>query len=122
MKPGPSVVVSKHPDLCQFQCNGALVVAKRAPKGLPDWPTQEDLYYYVNKFIEAGFRGGTNYYRNFNRNWEITPQLEGATMYNDHYHIFEPSYSLEHTTIPDVCLNRNLRTNSTHTQTQSYLL
>ncbi len=49
-----------------------------APKGLPDWLTQEDLDYYVNEFTEAGFRGGINYYRNFHRNWEITPQLSGA--------------------------------------------
>ncbi len=49
-----------------------------AAKGLPDWLTQEDLDYYVNEFTEAGFRGGINYYRNFHRNWEITPQLSGA--------------------------------------------
>jgi pimeloyl-ACP methyl ester carboxylesterase len=49
-----------------------------APKGLPDWLTQKDLDYYVNEFTEAGFRGGINYYRNFHRNWEITPQLNGA--------------------------------------------
>jgi len=49
-----------------------------APKGLPDWLTQEDLDYYVNEFTEAGFRGGINYYRNFHRNWEITPELDGA--------------------------------------------
>ncbi len=30
------------------------------------------------KFERAGFRGGVNYYRNFQRNWEITPQLDGA--------------------------------------------
>lgn len=49
-----------------------------APKGLPDWLTQEDLDYVVNEFKEAGFRGGINYYRNFHRNWETTPQLAGA--------------------------------------------
>jgi pimeloyl-ACP methyl ester carboxylesterase len=49
-----------------------------APKGLPDWLTKEDLDYYVSEITEAGFRGGVNYYRNFDRNWEITPQLEGA--------------------------------------------
>lgn len=48
------------------------------PKGLPDWLTQEELDYYVNEFKEAGFRGGINYYRNFHRNWEITPELTGA--------------------------------------------
>jgi pimeloyl-ACP methyl ester carboxylesterase len=45
---------------------------------LPDWLAKEDLDYYVSEFTEAGFRGGINYYRNFDRNWEITPQLDGA--------------------------------------------
>lgn len=49
-----------------------------APKGLPPWLTQADLDYYVNEFTAAGFRGGINYYRNFHRNWETTPQLSGA--------------------------------------------
>ncbi|HMS42241.1 MAG TPA: hypothetical protein PKE69_18555, partial [Pyrinomonadaceae bacterium] len=44
------------------------------------WLTQKDLDYYVSEFKEAGFRGGINYYRNSNRNWEITPQLTGATV------------------------------------------
>jgi pimeloyl-ACP methyl ester carboxylesterase len=46
-----------------------------APKGLPAWLTQADLDYYVNEFTESGFRGGINFYRNFHRNWETTPQL-----------------------------------------------
>jgi pimeloyl-ACP methyl ester carboxylesterase len=45
---------------------------------LPPWLTQQDLDYLVSEFTEAGFRGGVNYYRNFDRNWEITPQLAGA--------------------------------------------
>lgn len=49
-----------------------------APKGLPGWLTQADLDYYVNEFTQAGFRGGINYYRNFQRNWETTPQLADA--------------------------------------------
>lgn len=48
------------------------------PKGLPYWLTQADLDYYVNEFKEAGFRGGINWYRNFHRNWETTPQLADA--------------------------------------------
>ena len=51
-----------------------------APKGLPSWLTQADLDYYVREYSEAGFRGGINYYRNFHRNWETTPQLTGATI------------------------------------------
>ncbi|HEV7691999.1 MAG TPA: alpha/beta hydrolase, partial [Hyphomonadaceae bacterium] len=48
------------------------------PKQLPPWLTQADLDYFVSQFEHAGFRGGVNYYRNFDRNWEITPQLTGA--------------------------------------------
>ena len=44
-------------------------------KGLPSWLTQTDLDYYVAEFKQAGFRGGINYYRNFHRNWETTPQF-----------------------------------------------
>ncbi len=49
-----------------------------APMEAPDWLTDADLDYYVAQFEEAGFRGGVNYYRNFHRNWEITPQLAGV--------------------------------------------
>lgn len=48
------------------------------PEGLPDWLAQQDLDYFVDQFKSAGFRGGVNYYRNFHRNWEITPQLATA--------------------------------------------
>ena len=49
-----------------------------AAKVLPGWLTSDDLDYYVDEFKEAGFRGGINYYRNFQRNWDTTPQLAGA--------------------------------------------
>jgi pimeloyl-ACP methyl ester carboxylesterase len=45
------------------------------PKQLPAWLTQKDLDYYVTEFREAGFRGAINLYRNWHRNWEITPEL-----------------------------------------------
>ena len=48
------------------------------PKTLPAWLKQEDLDYLVGEFTEAGFRGGVNYYRNMDRNWETTPELDGA--------------------------------------------
>lgn len=50
------------------------------PKELPPWLSEDELNYFVSEFEEAGFRGGVNYYRNFNRNWELTPQLDGATI------------------------------------------
>lgn len=48
------------------------------PQSLPDWLSEDDLDYYVQEFTRAGFRGGINYYRNFDRNWERTSQLAGA--------------------------------------------
>ena len=44
----------------------------------PEWISPSDLDYYVAQFERSGFRGGINYYRNFHRNWETTPELTGA--------------------------------------------
>ncbi|MEX2229376.1 MAG: alpha/beta hydrolase [Dehalococcoidia bacterium] len=48
------------------------------PAGLPTWLSDGDLDYYVEQFARSGFRGPVNYYRNFDRNWELTPQLAGT--------------------------------------------
>ena len=50
------------------------------PKTLPPWLTEADLDTFTAEFSRAGFRGGLNWYRNFDRNWELTPQLAGATV------------------------------------------
>lgn len=59
----------------QKRSAGGWIGRMGAPKGLPSWLTQADLDYYVNEFTASGFRGGINFYRNFHRNWEITPEL-----------------------------------------------
>jgi pimeloyl-ACP methyl ester carboxylesterase len=48
------------------------------PAGLPGWLSQEELDHYTAEFTRTGFTGGINWYRNFDRNWELTAQLEGA--------------------------------------------
>jgi pimeloyl-ACP methyl ester carboxylesterase len=48
------------------------------PDKLPPWLTEADLAFFVGEFKRTGFRGGVNWYRNFQRNWEITPFLDGA--------------------------------------------
>jgi pimeloyl-ACP methyl ester carboxylesterase len=48
------------------------------PDGLPDWLSQEELDFYVAEFARTGFTGGVNWYRNFDRNWELTEQTAGA--------------------------------------------
>jgi pimeloyl-ACP methyl ester carboxylesterase len=41
------------------------------PTTLPPWLPQEDLDIYVETFQRSGFRGGLNWYRNYDRNWEL---------------------------------------------------
>ncbi|HZC52929.1 MAG TPA: alpha/beta hydrolase [Mycobacterium sp.] len=48
------------------------------PDGLPDWISQDELDRYIEEFSRTGFTGGLNWYRNFDRNWETTPELAGA--------------------------------------------
>jgi epoxide hydrolase A/B len=48
------------------------------PASLPDWLSQEELAYYVTEFSRTGFTGALNWYRNYDRNWESTPQLATA--------------------------------------------
>lgn len=52
-----------------------------APEGLPAWLSQEDLDFYVAQFEMSGFRGGVNYYRNIERNWESSAQLSDAKVH-----------------------------------------
>jgi pimeloyl-ACP methyl ester carboxylesterase len=48
------------------------------PDRLPDWLSQEELDHYISEFARTGFTGGLNWYRNFDRNWETTPELADA--------------------------------------------
>ncbi|HEX6569606.1 MAG TPA: alpha/beta hydrolase, partial [Acidimicrobiales bacterium] len=45
---------------------------------LPPWLSPDELDHYVAEFTRTGFTGGLNWYRNFDRNWETTPQLDGV--------------------------------------------
>ena len=54
------------------------VIRARVPDALPQWLTQDDLEFYVGEFARTGFRGGINWYRNIDRNWELTPFQDGA--------------------------------------------
>ncbi|HSR22559.1 MAG TPA: alpha/beta hydrolase [Candidatus Eisenbacteria bacterium] len=48
------------------------------PDRLPGWLPQEDLDHYAAVFARTGFTGGLNWYRNIDRNWELTPELADA--------------------------------------------
>lgn len=48
------------------------------PQALPDWLSQTELDTYVEAFSRTGFTGGINWYRNLDRNWELTAHLAGT--------------------------------------------
>ncbi len=41
------------------------------PAELPPWLSEADLAFFVGEFERTGFRGGLNWYRNIDRNWEL---------------------------------------------------
>jgi pimeloyl-ACP methyl ester carboxylesterase len=48
------------------------------PSVLPAWITEADVDFYANEFQQAGFRGGLNWYRNIDKNWELLAPWIGA--------------------------------------------
>jgi epoxide hydrolase A/B len=50
------------------------------PGRLPGWLTEEDLDFFATQFQQSGFRGGINWYRNFDRNWEMSGFMEGLML------------------------------------------
>src|SRR6202040_3445204 len=47
---------------------------------LPPWLTEADLDFYAAEFTRTGFRGGLHWYRNIDRNWELTAPFAGKTV------------------------------------------
>jgi pimeloyl-ACP methyl ester carboxylesterase len=41
------------------------------PSSLPAWLTEADIAFSTGEFTRTGFRGGLNWYRNIDRNWEL---------------------------------------------------
>jgi pimeloyl-ACP methyl ester carboxylesterase len=53
------------------------MVSEGTPLGAPLLDDGE-IGVYAETFARTGFTGGINWYRNFDRNWETTPTLDGA--------------------------------------------
>jgi pimeloyl-ACP methyl ester carboxylesterase len=52
-----------------------------AARPLPDWLGEADLSYFSEAYRKSGFRGGLNWYRNIDRNWELTAPWQGAQIH-----------------------------------------
>ena len=57
---------------------GGWLASRPAPESLPSWLTQADVDFYVGEFTRTGFRGGLNWYRNVDRNWQLIAPWAGA--------------------------------------------
>ena len=52
-----------------------------APRGavpIPPWLTEADIEVFAAEYTRTGFRGGLNWYRNIDRNWELTAPWQAA--------------------------------------------
>jgi pimeloyl-ACP methyl ester carboxylesterase len=57
---------------------GGLLTHTADPATLPPWLTEADVDFYAGEFARTGFRGGLNWYRNIDRNWELLAPFAGA--------------------------------------------
>jgi len=48
------------------------------PESLPVWLTDADVGFYAGEYARTGFRGGLNWYRNIDRNWELLAPYAGG--------------------------------------------
>jgi pimeloyl-ACP methyl ester carboxylesterase len=63
-QPGPAGYVERLPE----------------PAALPHWLSERELDHYVQEFARTGFTGALNWYRNFDRNWELTADPPADTI------------------------------------------
>jgi pimeloyl-ACP methyl ester carboxylesterase len=67
-------------DIGMVPRNGGFLTGMPSPAVLPAWLGEADVDFYVGEFTRTGFRGGLNWYRNIDRNWELLAPLAGATV------------------------------------------
>jgi pimeloyl-ACP methyl ester carboxylesterase len=48
---------------------------------LPDWISEADIAAFTEAYQTSGFRGGLNWYRNLDRNWDLTAPWQGAQIH-----------------------------------------
>ncbi|HEY4302323.1 MAG TPA: alpha/beta hydrolase [Candidatus Didemnitutus sp.] len=57
---------------------GLFLRGARAPDALPPWLDERDIDFYAREFKRTGFRGALNWYRNIDRNWDLSAPFAGA--------------------------------------------
>jgi pimeloyl-ACP methyl ester carboxylesterase len=65
-------------DIAMVPRAGGFLSGRAAPATLPAWISESDIDVYAGEFARTGFRGGLNWYRNIDRNWELLAPWSGA--------------------------------------------
>src|SRR5258708_5254455 len=68
------------PNLGMVPKGGGFLRGSGAPATLPAWLSEADIDFYAGEFKRSGFRGPLNYYRNIDRNWELTAAFAGVNV------------------------------------------
>jgi pimeloyl-ACP methyl ester carboxylesterase len=58
--------------------SGGFLSRMTDPAALPSWLSDSDVDFYAAEFARTGFRGGLNWYRNIDLNWELMAPFAGA--------------------------------------------
>jgi pimeloyl-ACP methyl ester carboxylesterase len=66
------------PGMGLIPAGGGFLDAAAEPERLPAWLSQADIDAYVSQYLHAGFTGPLNWYRNMDRNWELTAAWQHA--------------------------------------------
>ena len=48
---------------------------------LPNWLSEADISHFAEAYRHSGFHGGLNWYRNLDRNWDLTAPWQGAQIH-----------------------------------------
>ena len=66
------------PPMTLIPAGGGFLDAGSQPASLPAWLTEDDIGAYVQQYAQSGFTGPLNWYRNLDRNWELTGAWQHA--------------------------------------------
>jgi len=58
-----------------------MVEDAKVPEKPPAWISDDEIAQYVQEFSRTGLRGGINWYRNIDRNWDLTAPWQDAKIH-----------------------------------------
>src|SRR5262245_51411292 len=76
--PGPVAGGTSGGEIAMVKRGGGFLDHTIDPASLPEWISEADIDFYAKEFSRTGFRGGLNWYRNIDRNWELLAPWAGT--------------------------------------------